>query len=260
MRISTRFMTAVLAVATVAMVAGSAGAATVLWVDNEAPHSSWQTLIESGGHTFTRFDTSTYNLSLNNQASIDYVNSFDVIVISGSNPNFNAVRGAGATWNAQPTPMINLGNYLISGQFNAASWRWTTPGNGGTPNSSAIDDVLDEADPIWTNITLTPGTPPTVSLVTANVGILTLGSNTFLPDITTVATKTGAPGSISLARAAAGALRAGGAEQYFIAGMTGGTGNPVAYNAAGQQVFLNAITTLTDGWEVIPTGTLIILK
>jgi len=236
--------TAVVALSAILIHAIPAHAANVLFVDNETPHSSWQTLIQSGGHTFTLFDTSTYSISLGNQNSIDYVNSFDLIVMSGSNPTFNAVRNHGVVWNSQQVPMINMGNFLISGQFQAASWRWTTPGNGGTTNSSGVVDVLDAADPIWDGVSLTPGTPPTVDLFSANAGHLTLGSNTFLAGINTVAAQSSNNATIAIAYAAPGALQAGGAEQYFFAGMTGGTNNPVNLTAEGQQVFLNAIDAI----------------
>jgi len=216
----------------------------ILFADNETPDSSWQTLIESGGNTFTLFDTTNYNLSLNNQASIDYVNSFDLIVMSGSNPAFNAVRHHGEVWNSQPIPMINMGNFLISGQFQAGSWRWTDPANGSTANSSGVVHVLDVNDPIWDGVSLTPGTPPTVDLFSANVGHLHLNENDFLPDITTVAAQSSNNEIIAIAYAAPGALRPGGAEQYFFAGMVGGQGNPVNFTSDGQQVFLNAINAI----------------
>ena len=140
--------------------------------------------------------------------------------------------------------MINLGNFLISGQFQSGSWRWTTPGNGGTVNSSVAVDVLDVDDPIWSGLTLSQDSPPTIGLFSGNAGHLTLGSNTFLPEITTVATSTGVAGRIAIAYAEPGALREGGGAQYFIAGMTGGTNNPVNFNDDGKQAFLNAIAVL----------------
>jgi len=243
-----RFTRLIAAYAAILFPFGASPAANVLFVDDETPNASWQELIESGGHTYTLFDKATYNFSLNNQDSIDYVNAFDVIVISGSNPLFNAIRAHGAVWNAQPTPMINLGNFLISGQFQAASWRWTTPGNGGTTNSSGVVDVLAADDPIWTGVSLTPGTPPTIGLFSGNVGHLTLGANTFLPDITTVAAQSSNNATIAMAYAAPEALREGGGPQYFIAGMVGGTNNPVNFNDDGKQVFLNAIAALTGGF------------
>lgn len=221
-----------------------AESANVLFVDNETPNDSWQTIIVGGGHSFTLFDTATYNLGLGNQDSLDYVNSFDLVIISGSNPAFNALRAHGAVWNAQPVPMINMGNFLISGQFQAGSWRWTTPGNGGTINSSGNVDVLSELDPIWDGVSIAPGTPPTVDLFSANAGHLTLGSNTFLPGVTTVAAQSSNNSTIAIAYAAPGALRDGGAEQYFFAGMTGGRNNPVNLTPEGQQVFLNAIDAI----------------
>ena len=88
--------TAIAALAAILLHATPAHAANVLFVDNETPHSSWQTLIESGGHTFTLFDKATYSLTLSNQASIDYVAGFDVVVFSGSNPMFSRVRSSQA--------------------------------------------------------------------------------------------------------------------------------------------------------------------
>ena len=237
------------ALAAVVLPAGSLEAADVLFVDTAATvHASWQELIEGGGHTFTRFDTTTHSISLNNQASLDYVNSFDVIIISGSNALFNAIRAHGAVWNAQPTPMINLGNYLCSGQFNSQSWQWTTPGTGTTPNLSTVVDVLDGDDPIWTGVSLTPGTPPTVDLHTANAGHLTLGTNTFRPNITTVAAQSSNNGQVAIAYAAPEALRAGGGPQYFIASFTGNDGTATPFTPEGGQVFLNAIAALTGGF------------
>lgn len=239
---------------------GTAQAADVLFVDSETPNPDWQELIESGGHSYTLFDTGAYNINLNNQDSIDYVNSFDVIIISGSNPVFNAIRTHGAVWNSQPTPMINLGNFLISGQFQSGSWRWTTPGNGGTVNSSVAVDVLDVDDPIWSGLTLSQDSPPTIGLFSGNAGHLTLGSNTFLPEITTVATSTGVAGRIAIAYAEPGALREDGGAQYFIAGMTGGTNNPVNFNDDGKQAFLNAIAVLAGETAPVPTFPFTITK
>ena len=228
---------------------GKAHAADVLFVDTAATvHPSWQELIESEGHTFTRYDTTTYSISLANQESIDHVNSFDVIIISGSNALFNSIRTHGAIWNAQPTPMINLGNFLVSGQFSSTTWRWTTPGNGTTPNRSTPVDVLDEDDPIWTGVPLTPGTPPTVDLHSVNAGHLALGTNTFLSNITTVAAQSSNNGEVAIAYAAPEALRAGGGPQYFISSMTGGDGQAVPFTDEGKQVFLNAIAALTGGF------------
>ena len=221
-------------------------AADVLFVDNETPHASWKTLVESGGHTYTLFDTSAYNLSLNNQANLDYVNSFDVIVMSGSNANFNAVRTHGAVWNTQPTPMINLGNYLISGQFQAGSWQWTTPGTGTVPNASGTVHVLAPADPIWNGVPITPGTPPTVALYSLSAGHINPGANTFRSGITTVAAQSSNNANIAIAHADPGALRTGSQEQYFIASMTGGANQAVPFTDAGKAAFLKAIDTLVD--------------
>lgn len=238
------------ALLTAACYAGSANAVNVLFVDNETPDGSWENLIESVGHTYTLFDTGTYNLSLNNQSSIDYVESFDVIVMSGSNPAFNAVRAHGATWNTLSTPMINMGNFLISGNFSAGSWQWTTPTTGGAPNASGVSDVLDPLDPIWTAVPLTPGTPPTIDLYSGTAGHLDLGTDSFLPGITTVAAQSSNNDRVSIAHADPGEVRTGSQEQYFIAGMTGGNGNPVPFTIEGEQVFLNAIAGL--GGFLIP--------
>jgi len=233
-----------------AMLAGSADAANVLFVDNETPDSSWQTLVEGGGHTFTLFDTGTHSLSLGDQASIDHVESFDVIVMSGSNPAFNAVRSHGEAWNTLDTPMVNLGNFLASGQFGSASWQWTTPTTGGASNASGDVDVLDPSDLVWTGVTTTPGSPDTADLFSGGAGHLTLGSDSLLPGITAVAAQSGNNGAVAIAFAEADALRAGSQEQYFFAGMTGGSGNPVNFTAEGEQAFVNSISVLSG--ELVP--------
>jgi len=242
--------------------ATSASAARVLFVDSATTvDPSWRTLIESGGHTYTLFDKSTYSFSLSTQADKDYVNGFDVIVMSGSNAAFNSVRAYGAIWNALPTPMVNLGNYLISGLYSSTSWRWTTPASGGVVN---VNDpslaVADGSDPIWTGIALQNGGTTTPDLHTGNVGALTLGANSLLPNLTAVATKTATPGTIVIGHAAAGALRTGGAAEYFVAGMTGNDGTAVPYTDAGKQVFLNAITSLTGDWPSPARGTLLSVR
>lgn len=228
-----------------ALLIASAHAGSVLFVDDETPDSSWSTLITGGGHSYSLFDTGTYNLSLNNQDSIDYVESFDVAIISGSNPAFNALRAHGATWNTLATPMVNMGNYLLSGQYSATSWQWTTPTTGGASNASGTVDVLDAGDGIWTGVTLTPGSPETASLFGGNAGHLNLGSDSLLSGITAVAAQTSNNELIAIAHAAPNALLAGSQEQYFLAGMTGGSGNPVTFSADGETVFLNAIDTLS---------------
>jgi hypothetical protein len=228
----------------------SLDAADVLFVDDETPDASWSTLITGGGNTFTLFDTSAANFALNNQASIDYVEGFDVIVMSGSNPTFNAVRNHGAAWNTLSTPMINVGNFLASGAFGAGSWQWTTPDTGGASNASGVVDVLAPSDPVWSGVTLTGSGPATADIFDGNnAGHLILGpTSQLLPGITSVAAQSGDNSTVAIASAAPGSLRPGSQQQYFFAGMTGGSGNPVNFSADGETAFLNAINTL----EAIP--------
>ena len=73
-----------------AMIAGSASAASVLWVDStttggaagRAPEASWVSLLAAGGHTLATFDESQAAFNLTSQASKDYVNSFDLIIVA----------------------------------------------------------------------------------------------------------------------------------------------------------------------------------
>lgn len=241
-----------LTVIAIAALVGSAQAANILFVDNEAPDSSWQTLIESGGHTYTEFMGQGHSFSLNTQAAKDFVNGFDVIVVSGSNPAFNALRAYGAAWNTLPTPMINMGNYLASGQFSSASWNWTTPNTAKANSASGLVDVLVPDDLVFTGVTLTPGTPQTVDMYDGSAGHLNLdnGNDSLLPNITTIAVQSSDADYITIAYAAPDALRAGSQQQYLLAGTTGGNQPPVVFSEAGEQVFLNAIGVLSG--ELVP--------
>ncbi len=237
--------------------AGTAGAATILFVDSDSGlDSSWQTLIESGGHTFTRY-SGDYNP--NTQAEKDAINNnYDVVVMSGSNPNFNSVRTHGANWNTLATPMILMGNYLASGQFSAGSWQWTTPSTSNAPSASGDVDVLDESDLIWTGVTFdTAGPPPTIDLFSSSAGHLDLGSNSLLPNIALTAAQSSNNNRVAVAHAAPDALRAGSQEQYFIASFTGGAGQSSPFSSAGEQVFLNAVDVLSG--EVIPEPSTVVL-
>jgi len=148
-----------IAVIVVHSVAGFSSGADVLFVESLTPDPSWQTLIESGGHTFTLFDQSTYSLSLGSQASKDYVNSFDVIAMSGSNTLFGVIKNNGQTWHSQETPILTLAPYFVCGQFTNGSWQWFThdgKAQGGFADSFVVGDATD---PIWTGVTLSPDTP-----------------------------------------------------------------------------------------------------
>ncbi len=265
MRISTRFMTTVLLA--VAMMAGSAGAVNVLWVDNQTPHSSWLAFFESSDYSFTLYDTSTYSTSLANQESIDYVNSFDVIVISGSNPAHDAYRAHGAIWQQQPTPIINLNGYLVHGQYTGGNrpWTWYQTNATGINRSIGALDVLDASDPIWTGIDLVQGPPIQTPNLTSGTVHFTRPGTAVRDGVKILAVNPANAGEHAIMYAPKGTVigyqnTTIGAAQYFIAAFQGQNAEALKLNAAGQQVFLNAITTLADAWEVTPTGTVIMLK
>lgn len=229
----------------VAVFVGSAQAAEILFVDSDAGlDSSWQTLIESGGHNFTLY---TGDFNPNTQAEKDAIqDNFDVVVMSGSNANFNSVRANGANWESLTTPMLQLSNFLLTGQFSSASWRWTTPTNGGTGGVTGALNVLDPANPIFAGVTLNPGAPQTTNdLFDGTAGTLTLGTDSLLPGITLIAYD--AVGEVAIAHAS-GIFAA---DHIFLAGGTGSNGADEPYNAEGEKVFLNALGVLS-GELVVP--------
>lgn len=226
----------------------SADAANVLFVDSDAGlNSSWQTLIESGSHTFTRY-SGDYNP--NTQTEKDAINNnYDVVVMSGSNANFNSVRANGNNWESLTAPILQLGNYLISGQFSSSSWQWTTPSTGGTSSVTGALNVLDPSSLLLTGVTLNAGSPPTTNdLFSGTAGTMTLGSDSLLSGITLIAYD--AVGEVAIAHAS-GIF---GADHIFLAGQTGSNGQAEPYNAEGEKVFLNAIGVLS-GELVVPEPT-----
>ncbi len=249
-----------LAILTAAIVAtglaGSANAASVLFVDNETPNSAWQTLIESGGHTYTLFDSSTFSFDLDVPANAAYVESFDVAVISGSDAAFNALRNNGSSWTARSTPLISMAAFLNTGTFSGDSaWFWTTNNQADPSNASGPVDVLDETDPIWNGVALTPGTPPTTDLLNIGERHIFLDGQALRPGVEALAVQSSDNEFIAVAQADPGVL--GVQEQYFIAGMSGNAGQPPSFTPVGEQVFLNAIDALAP--TVIPEpGTLVL--
>jgi len=227
-----------------ALLAGSADAGSILWVDNETPEASWKTLIEGDGHTFTEFQGQGHAFSLNTQAAKDFVNGFDVIIASGSNAAFNAVRNHGQTWHAQPTPIINISAYLASGQFTNNSWGFFQSAGKAAGSPSNAPDVNDASDPVWNGITLLSGNTVSPDLHASNDRVAQQNGKALKPGVTSVATTSGAPQDQVIMYAAPGAIAPGGAEAYYIAGMSGNSQEPVPFNANGEQVFLNAINTL----------------
>jgi len=230
------------------LVTDSALAVDVLFVDNEAPDSSWQMLIEDGGaNTYTEFDSGTYSFSLNNQESLDYVNGFDVIVVSGSNAAFNAVRNHGQTWHAQPTPILNIGPYLASGQFTNNSWGFFQSGGKAAGNPSDAPDVNDASSPAWNGITLLSGDTVAPDLYASNDRVAQQNGKALKPGVTSVATASGASQDQVIMHAAPGAIAPGGEEAYFMTGMSGNSAEAVPFTADGETVFLNLIDALTGG-------------
>jgi hypothetical protein len=231
----------VCAVAT-AVLAGSADAALILYVTNGADAGETGALLTNAGHTVSIYDDATHGWNLPNQAAEDYVNGFDLIMISRT-VNFGGIRGHGAKWNALETPMINLNQYLVSGQFSSASWRWgTSNGSAQGLGSNTVLDVLAPSDPYLSGIALTPGSPETVVLNDEGARVWQLGGAP-VAGVTPVVVNAANPGQIYAAYAAQDALRPGGAPQYYIAG-PGGDTNDDTWNAAGETALLNAVNTL----------------
>lgn len=163
---------------------GSSHAASILWIQNNAGiDASWQTLLTTNGqtHTLTAF---TGNRGLPTQAERDFVNSFDLVVMTRT--AFNAapapvggtlLRSAGTVWNTAVTvPIIMMQAYLPAGHF-SSNWGWTTT-NAGSTNPPTVGaqplTVHDATDPIWTGITVANGDPTPSALHTSDSHAISL--------------------------------------------------------------------------------------
>lgn len=230
-------------------------AASILWLDSvdtannsgagRAPDASWVNLLTSAGHTVTTFDSSTYAWNLSNQASIDYVNSFDVVIATRTNNLFNTIRAHGTAWKQVSTPMIEMNPFMVGGQFSSGTWNWLASGTGNTPGQgNNPTNVADPLDPIWDGVALINGNTQAPGLYSGNAGnYFGLNGNALLPGISVVASDPNNSNNVLIAYAEPGALSPTSGARYFI--NWGGDLLPMQFNSAGQQVFLNAIAILT---------------
>ncbi len=241
-----------LAVALATGLIGSANAASILWLDSvntannsgagRDPHSTWvDLLVNTGGHTLTTFDASTYQWSLADQASMDYVNSFDLVIATRTNNLFNTIRAHGANWKAVSAPMIEMNPYMVGGQFSSATWNWLASGTGNTPGTANVpSNVADPNDPIWNGVTLLNGDTQAPNLFSGGGGNwFGLNGNSLNPGISVLATHPTDSNSVLIAYAEPGALSPTSGPRYFI--NWGPDNLAVQYNDDGKQVFLNAV-------------------
>ena len=242
-------------------VIAAAPAAEILWIDcvnttsnageGRPPSAGWLELLETtGGHSVTTFDSSTYLWSLADQASKDYVNSFDVVIVTRTNNSFNTIRAFGANWKTVSAPMIEMNPYMVGGQFSSGSWSWLASGAGSanTGGSTAVPtDVANPADPIWTGVTLENGGTQAPNLFAAASGNwFWLNGNPLRDGISVVASNPADSTRILIAYAEPGALSATSGPRYYF---NWGTDNTLMnYNDDGKLAFLNAIKVLTGGF------------
>lgn len=241
-----RFLTAsLLAAGLTFSFAGTADAANILFVGDGAA-STASNILANNGHTVTQFNSATYGWNLSSNSGVDYAEAFDLVVV-GRNVPFSSIRGHGAVWNALANPMINLNTYLVmADQTSANSWLWYVAPAGPTPpgvGASDTIDVLDPVNPIFAGVTLTPGTPPSVDLVANTLGARygNVTGETLPSGVEILATKSGDATRVFIASAEAGTLQSGGGERIFIAGAAN---EGTYFTEAGEQVYLNAVTTL----------------
>jgi len=230
-------------------------AASILWVDSvnttsnagagRDPHSSWvDLLVTTGGHTLTTFDSSTYQWSLADQASKDYVASFDLVIVSRTNETFNTIRAFGANWKTVPTPMIETNPFMVGGQFQSGSWNWLASGTGNAPGTNNVaTSIADPDDPLWSGVTLLEDPVRAPNLLNGSGAWFGMNGNPLLDGVTAVATSPANSQHILIAYVEPGALSATSGPRYFI---DWGTGNQlsVQFNDAGKQVFLNAVNAI----------------
>lgn len=238
--------------AALALVASHANAANILWVqNNDQIDAGWKTLLEANGHTLTAFTT---NRGIPTQAEKDFVNSFDLVVLTRS--AFNAfptgttqLRDAGPVWNTTVTkPIIMMQAYLPAGHF-SSNWDWTTTRAGGihptSVNGTLPMTVNDATDPIWTGITVSNGNPTPEALHTSN-------SHTIdrpLPSGAVVVASSPVNNNPLIVRYPAGTAAGPNnlAGERLIFSMRSDN-DGMNLTELGQKVLLNAITSLTTGF------------
>lgn len=242
-----------LTLAAIILIASPAHAASILWIqNNDQIDAGWKTLLEANGHTLTAF---TGNRGLPNQADKDFVNSFDLVVITRS--AFNAsptsggalLRDVGPVWNTQvAVPLIMMQAYLPAGHY-SSNWGWTSTNAGSVaPESVAAQpmNVNDASDPIWEGVTVANGNPTPSAIHTTTSH--TIGSST-----NTVTLRPGAVVIASspvnnrplIARLPAGTAVGGGdlaGERLIFSMRTDNDG--MNLTTLGQQVFLNAVNDM----------------
>jgi alpha-galactosidase len=229
-------------------------AVDILWIDcvntssnagdGRPPSAGWLDLLETtGGHTVTTFDSSTYQWSLADQASKDYVNSFDVVIVTRTNNAFNTIRAFGANWKTVSAPMIETNPYMIGGQFSSGSWSWLASGagNSNTGGGTAVPtNVADPADPIWNGVTLLLNDTQASNLFAmASGNWFVQNGNPLRSGISVVASNPADSTMILIAYAEPGALSATSGPRYYI--NWGSDNTTMNYNDDGKRVFLNAI-------------------
>jgi len=249
-------LTALVALCAVFSHSSPADAANILWLDSvnttsnsgagRDPELTWvDLLVTKGGHTLTTFDATTYQWSLADQASRDYVNSFDLVIATRTNNLFNTIRLFGTNWKTVSAPMIEMNPFMVGGQFSSGTWNWLESGTGSAAGSANVASaVADPNDPIWNGITLLAGGTQAPNLFGGGGGNwFGLNGNPLRNGISVVASNPSNSDQILIAYAAPGALSPTSGPRYYF--NWGPDQLPVQYNADGQQAFLNAISILT---------------
>jgi hypothetical protein len=124
----------------------SAAAATAGFTS--APDIEYTKLLTNAGHTVTRYLTTA-------TPDVDYLNGFDLVIISRSNPSANFGTDAATAWHSLTNPTIHLGGYGLRANRSGYYTGDTIPD---VSSASVRLSVKDPAHPIFAGVDLDPTT------------------------------------------------------------------------------------------------------
>lgn len=203
----------------------SVQAANIIYVPKArdgSVHAGVAAVLEGAGHTVTGFTGGVTP----SEAELAVLEAADLIIFGIDNGSKQ--DGDASVWNGISKPLLAMAAYTID------DWGWT---GAGLIDTYTTLTVVDDSDLVWDGLDVTNGDMVTLF---NSVGVRTCEpvSNGGV----VIASLAGNNADIAIARWAGNTLALGGGERLFFAAYT--QGNAMNVTALGEQVFLNAVTSL----------------
>jgi hypothetical protein len=232
-----------------------AGGSTIVWIteDTDAVNppspddSGWTDLLSAQGHTVIR---KVLKIFLSPSTDLDELNAADLVIVSRdtNSGNYATDQAEVDTWNSVTSPMILASSYLLR----TSRWDWMDTGNAFSPATSSNLVAVVPSHPLFSGVSLDLSNQVIVAESAVDLINLTDPGTGQIGNGDILATDTA--GKVWIAAwetgeeyFTGGGAFAGGPRMWLGAGVK--NNNPKGgenFNAAGEQIFLNAVNFYTS--------------